>query len=324
MQQDLVELNRQSDTAVYLFTGFLEAGKTRFIQETLSDKRFNRGEKTLLLVCEEGIEEYEPSAFSGKNVFIRSLEDESELTTEGLSAMQRELGFERVMVEYNGMWMLDELYSAMPENWAVCQEFMFADCGSFISYNSNMRQLVYDKLKSCELIVLNRAPRGLDFTPFHKIIRAANRSCDIAFEHTDGTVEYDDTVDPLPFDLNSPVVEIADRDYAIWYRDMGEELKKYDGKTVRFRCQAERSDELPSDSLIVGRPMMNCCAADVSFAGLVAEKVLRGDISDGDWIMLTARIKVKRHKAYGRTGPVLTALEITDAEPPADEVAAFY
>ena len=42
---------------VYLFTGFLEAGKTRFIQETLEDERFNAGERTLLLLCEEGVEE---------------------------------------------------------------------------------------------------------------------------------------------------------------------------------------------------------------------------------------------------------------------------
>lgn len=50
---------------VYLFTGFLEAGKTKFIQETFEDPRFNNGENTLLLVCEEGIEEYDPSRFKG-------------------------------------------------------------------------------------------------------------------------------------------------------------------------------------------------------------------------------------------------------------------
>ena len=50
--------NRQ--IPVYLFTGFLEGGKTKFIQETLEDGRFNKGEPTLLLVCEEGIEEYAP------------------------------------------------------------------------------------------------------------------------------------------------------------------------------------------------------------------------------------------------------------------------
>ena len=48
----------QQDVPVFLFTGFLEAGKTKFIQETLEDARFNNGEQTLLLLCEEGEEEY--------------------------------------------------------------------------------------------------------------------------------------------------------------------------------------------------------------------------------------------------------------------------
>ena len=65
---------------VYLFTGFLDAGKTKFIQETLEDVRFNNGESTLLLLCEEGEEEYDPSAFSGKNVFIEAIEEQEELT----------------------------------------------------------------------------------------------------------------------------------------------------------------------------------------------------------------------------------------------------
>ena len=39
-----------SETPVYLFLGFLESGKTKFIQETLEDERFDSGEKTLLLV----------------------------------------------------------------------------------------------------------------------------------------------------------------------------------------------------------------------------------------------------------------------------------
>ena len=44
---------KQRDIPVYLFTGFLEAGKTKFIQETLEDRRFCNGERTLLLVCED-------------------------------------------------------------------------------------------------------------------------------------------------------------------------------------------------------------------------------------------------------------------------------
>ena len=138
---------------VYLFTGFLEAGKTKFIQETLEDKRFCNGERTLLLLCEEGIEEYEPDQFASRTVQIRTIGDQSELTTENLLRCAKETKAERVLIEYNGMWLLDALYSAMPENWMVYQEFMFADATTFLSYNANMRQLVYDKLKSCELVV---------------------------------------------------------------------------------------------------------------------------------------------------------------------------
>ena len=42
---------------VYLFTGFLESGKTVLIQETLGDPGFTENEKTLLICCEEGMEE---------------------------------------------------------------------------------------------------------------------------------------------------------------------------------------------------------------------------------------------------------------------------
>ena len=45
---------------VYLFVGQLESGKTKFIQETMEDPNFDSGDKTLLLVCEEGELEYDP------------------------------------------------------------------------------------------------------------------------------------------------------------------------------------------------------------------------------------------------------------------------
>ena len=38
---------------VYIFTGFLEGGKTHIIQESMEDERFNSGEKTLIILCEE-------------------------------------------------------------------------------------------------------------------------------------------------------------------------------------------------------------------------------------------------------------------------------
>ena len=62
---------------VYVFTGFLDSGKTKFIQETLEDPRFNTGERTLLLVFEEGEEEYDFSMYPHQNVYLEVLDQET-------------------------------------------------------------------------------------------------------------------------------------------------------------------------------------------------------------------------------------------------------
>ena len=78
-----------AETPVYLFLGFLESGKTKFIQETFEDPRFSSGEKTLLLVCEEGEEEYETIRFAGaENVELVVIDDKADLTEEKLSKLQ--------------------------------------------------------------------------------------------------------------------------------------------------------------------------------------------------------------------------------------------
>ncbi len=309
---------------VYLFTGFLEAGKTKFIQETLEDSRFHKGERTLLVLCEEGVEEYAPEQFCAPNVFLRTVEDEADFTAENLSAMQREVNPERILIEYNGMWMLDTLYSNMPEGWIVAQEFLFCDATTFLTYNANMRQLMVDKIKSAELVVLNRYRADMDRMAMHKVIRGVSRRCDIAYEYADGKVEYDDIEDPLPFDIEAPVVNIEDRDYAIWYRDMSEETKKYNGKTVRFKGRCLVRKNVPKGSFIIGRHIMTCCVEDIQFAGIICNWDKADSIRDDEWVILTATLENKFHRAYGRKGPVLTVLSMEETEKPEEAVATFY
>ena len=314
--------NRQ--IPVYLFTGFLEGGKTKFIQETLEDGRFNKGEPTLLLVCEEGIEEYAPEQFSGHRVKLKAVENEADLTPENLVQWLAKAEAERVLVEYNGMWMLDSLYGALPEGWLVAQEFMFADANTFLSYNANMRQLTYDKLKSAELVVFNRFKSDMDKMEFHKIVRAASRRADIAYESADGSVVYDDIEDPLPFDIDAPVIEISDRDYAIWYRDVSEEPKKYAGKTVRVKCRCVKRRGIQAGWEIAGRHVMTCCEADIAFTAFICDFRSIPDMPDDGWFVLTAKMDYKFNRAYGRRGPVLTAESAEACEAPDPSVATFF
>ena len=218
---------------VYVFTGFLDSGKTKFIQETLEDPRFNDGERTLLLVFEEGEEEYDFSAYPHQNVYLEVL-DQQTVTTEQLRNLAKNYNAQRVVAELNGMQIVGELYARLPEEWVVAQEVMFADSTTFMAYNANMRNLVMDKLVGAQMVVYNRLKPGADTLELHKLSRAANRRIDILYDYLDGTTAPDEMEDPLPFDINAPVIEVKDEDYALWYRDLTEEPAKYHGKTVCF------------------------------------------------------------------------------------------
>ncbi len=146
---------------VYLFVGFLESGKTTFIQETFEDANFDSGDKTLLLVCEEGEVEYDPAKFAFPGTTVKVIEDKAELNAQNLARLERETGAGRVVVEYNGMWLLQELADALPENWLVYQCIATADGTTALGYarDNAMRALLLDKIARSELIVFNRAEK---------------------------------------------------------------------------------------------------------------------------------------------------------------------
>lgn len=316
-------MKQRKELPVYLFTGFLEAGKTKTLQETLSDTDFNTGEPMLLIVCEEGVEEYDPDGFAHDNISMELIEDAEDLTPDVLTALEDKYHPERVLIEYNGVWMIDRLYQSLPENWMIYQEIMVADANTFLTYNQNMRQLVFDKLQSCETVILNRAPLDVDMEGIHKIIRGANRRCAIGYEYVTGEFAYDEIEDPLPFDLNAPIIEIKDEDYAFWYRDLTEDVSKYVGKTIRFKGIVARDHQLPPCTFVIGRHVMTCCVDDISYCGLVCKSNRANTLNTKDWVILTAKISYEFNKVYGSQGPVLTDIAMELATPPASLVATF-
>ena len=309
---------------VYVFTGFLDSGKTKFIQETLEDPRFNAGERTLLLVFEEGEEEYDFSTYPHRNVYQEVL-DQQTVTTKELQALAKKYKAQRVVAELNGMQQVGDLYMRFPESWAVAQEVMFADSTTFQAYNANMRNLVMDKLVGAQMVVFNRMTPGQDVMPLHKIARAANRRIDILYDYTDGTTQMDDIEDPLPFDIHAPVIQILDQDYALWYRDVTEEPQKYDGKTVCFKGQVAMLRRTKEGMFAPGRFVMTCCVEDIQFCGIPCRYADAASLEPRSWVMVSAKISAEKHPLYkGDVGPVLTAIRVDrNAEPADPDVATF-
>ncbi len=316
-----------NEVPVYIFAGFLESGKTTFLQECLENEDFIDGKRTLLLVCEEGEVEYDQKRFaSPENVFPALVEKEEHLTEEWLNYLQKKYKIEKVLVEFNGMWKLESFIENSPENWVLCQAMCMVDSGTFEMYNTNMRNQVADKFKTCDTVVFNRWNDSFDRNAVHKVVRTFNKRSDILYEYEDGRVEPDTIPDPLPYDINADIIEIEDLDYAIFYREVNEEPQDYEGKVVRVKGRTLTDHRMPEGCFIFGRHVMTCCVEDIEFCGILAR--LEGDVStlkSKGWAIMTARVTWEEHEIYnGEEGPVLNLLEIEDCEEPEEEVAVFY
>ncbi|MDE6850194.1 MAG: GTPase, partial [Clostridia bacterium] len=233
----------------------------------------------------------------------------------------------RVVVEYNGTWLLQQFFDAMPESWVINQMLTFFDSATFLSYNKNMRQLVFDKVTMTQMVVFNRFKGEYDKMEYHKVVRGISRRPDIVYEYLGGKPEYDDIEDPMPFDVDAPVIEIEDKDFALFYRDLSEKPQEYEGKTVSFKGMAAVSKKLPAGCIVIGRFIMTCCEADIAYDGFALKtgKLIAG-VETKDWLKVVAKVGFEYSPIYRKEGPVLIAEKIERAEPlpPEDAVATYY
>ena len=252
---------------VYLVAGFLDGGKTSFLNGVLQDG-FAREDPTLLICCEEGTEEYDPKAL--RNVTVVTVEEESELTRDFLKRCEKKYRPRQVLVEFNGMWSLGRFYQdALPDNWVLYQIMTMVEASTFDSYAKNLGQLMMEKLTNADMIVFNRCDEALRAALRQRNLRMVNRRASIFLENTDGTSEdyADDTV--CPFDLNQDIIDIPDDDFGVWYVDVMEHPERYEGKAIRAKTVVCHLPQYPGE-VILGRFAMTCCENDISFLGLVA------------------------------------------------------
>lgn len=306
---------------VYLIAGFLEGGKTNFINGILEDG-FAQEDPTLLLQCEEGIEEYDPKFL--RNVTVINIEDESQLSRNKLKQLEQKYHPKQILIEYNGMWEIQKLYfDYLPQNWLLYQVMTFVDATTFDVYVKNMGALMMEKLKDADMIVFNRCTEQSRAALRKRNLKMVNRRADIYLENNDGSSEdyADETVSA--FDLSAPVIEVRDEDYGIFYVEAMDLPKRFDGKTVRFKAQMCKSQQFPEGS-VPGRFAMVCCAKDIAFLGMACKGGDTGKFKNRDWVTITATVKAEHLAAYGEDpGPVLYAQSIEPAAPAKDEVLQF-
>ena len=305
---------------VYLIAGFLDAGKTNFINGVLQDG-FASKDRTLLICCEEGEEAYYPNVLS--NVFTTTVEDFDELSVEHFKKLEKMYKPQQIIIEYNGMWNIEKLYNELlPANWILYQIMTLVDGRTFEMYAKNMGQLMMEKIINADLLVFNRCNEELRAALRKRNLRMVNRRADIFLENEDGTSEDYANDDTPPFDMDQDVIDIPDDDYGIWFVDVMDRPERYQGKLVHMKMVMCHSKQFPGVDC-PGRFAMVCCEDDITFLGLIARGEGLDKFKNHDWIEVTARMDITEHKAYDGAGPVMDIISIAPCEQPATEVVSF-
>lgn len=291
---------------VYLITGFLDSGKTTFLKDTLQDSEFLDGEeKTVLILCEEGEEEYDMDILKEKNVTVLTVEEEEDLNPRFLMDIKKNYKPEKVMIEFNGTWSTSKLLeTGFPGGWELAQTITTVDATTFEAYMSNMRQMMVEQIGPTELVIFNRCTAETKKNSFRKAVKTFNRRAQVVYEALDGEDGVEDEIE-LPYNMDAPVIEIEDDDYGIFYLDALDDPKKYEGKKVQFTAMVYRGKELPKGTFVPGRFAMTCCADDITFIGFLCKGEQANYFKMREWVKVTANIKCEYYKEYEGVGPVL-------------------
>ena len=306
---------------VYVINGFLDSGKTEFITYTLGQPYFQSRSTTLLIVCEEGENEYDEKLLKKSRTVMEVIEEEEDFTSQNLISLEKKHKPSRIIVEYNGMWNVKNM--KFPWHWKMEQQITMINGVTFASYFTNMKSLVAEHIRQSELIIMNRCDGMEDkLASYKRNIMALNQNAEIIFENAAGemnvTLEED-----LPYDLNADPIILDDMGYGFWYLDALDNMERYKGRTIEYTAMVLHPQGFPKGYFVPGRMAMTCCADDMAFLGYACKYDGADSIEQKAWIKVTAKVQIEYFEDYGKEGPVLHAVKVEAAKKPKNEVISF-
>ncbi len=308
---------------VYIITGFLDSGKTRFLKYTMEAPYFNDGTRSLIIACEEGEEEMDQRFLRRAKAELYTLKEGEELDEKLLGSLQKLYLPQRVLIEYNGMWDVTKLLSVeLPKNWLIYQIITILDGQNFGLYLNNIKMQSMALLTNTDMVIFNRCDEHTDLVRYQRTVRSVNAKCDLVFEDSQGN-EVECPEPDLPYDIKQDKIEISDENFGTFFLDLQEHPDRYKGKQLRFLMQLMLEKKFPKNMFVAGRRAMTCCEADIRFLPFVFIYDGASGLKSGDFADITATLKWEYHEAYKEQGPVFYVDELRLVSPPENDLITF-
>ena len=307
-------------TPVFVCTGFLDSGKTTLVKDTLMEQDWIEPGLTLLIVCEEGEEEYSKEYLEAHEIVMLTVEEPEQLNREFFVNCVKNYHPSQVVIEYNGMWNLGELLSKKyPKGWEIQGIYSTVNGETLDMYLKNMRNLLMEQLTESSLIVVNRCDRSVDRSGFRRALKVQNPLAQLIFEDPEGQI-IQPSAEDLPYDVKGDRIVIEDIDFGVWYVDAYDHPGLYLHKEIEFVAQAFRPKGMGEDMFVPVRKIMTCCANDMRFYGYPCKVEKGTKIPLKKWIRVTARFEFEPVPPYGNRQPVLYLVRMEPAKKPEEEV----
>ena len=309
---------------VYLITGFLDSGKSNFLKYTLQEEYFNDGSRSVLILCEEGEEEYDEALLRKTNTVLVTAGNVSELTTKFFEGITREYRPDRVLIEYNGMWTVSDILNVkLPKYWTFYQIITILDGSAFHLYLNNIRMSAMDMLTNTDMVIFNRCTKDdPNLVLYQRAVRSVNRKCDLVFEDRTGA-EIEAPEPDLPYSLDDDPIGISDQDYGTFYIDLSEHPERYINKRVSMLVQVMQDRKFPENMFVAGRRAMTCCANDIRFLPYIFIYDRARTLAGKTWAEVVSEVKWEFHDAYQEEGPVFYVKQVKPKTRPKDELIYF-
>lgn len=299
---------------VFIINGFLESGKSTFIQNAIIRDPKMQKEKVLLIVCEEGEVDYEnmPS-----NVVLHTIEDKEQIASDVFAKLREKYRPTYVIIEYNGVWGMQTLYNTkLPKGWRAADQITIVDGETFTGYYANMKGIFADMMRKSSSVIINRCQRTDDFAAYKNNVKMANPQADIIYVNDEEGIMDIMLEEDLPYNLDDPVIELDKDTFVVWYIDMVDNIDRYIGKTVEYVAQVAKPDYFREDFFFPGNQVMTCCSEDMQFLGFVCQYDKANTLKEGGYVRVRAEVRKEFAPEYEEEGPVLYAKSVAQIARP--------
>ncbi len=168
---------------LYLINGFYASGKTKFVKHIVEQALIKMEGTTLLILCEQGENEYEAEFLTKNHIKIELIKNEKDFTIAALQTLDEIYHPNQVIIEYNGMWNHKEL--ELPNCWMIEQQMTTIDTRTFAWDYTNRKEWMEDMVENSEMIVLNRGEDIEHLGEYKERIRMMNGFASVILEGHD-------------------------------------------------------------------------------------------------------------------------------------------